>query len=120
MGNGEAKTGTTPGKGIRTRLHVCAESEDRRRPTRGDANVELGGELSKTGESPLTEIEWFLADFDQLKLKIPYRNLKFGQNKSCRGQKGLQLCFWAKIDSKPELRTKTRSNAANSKVTLET
>ena len=57
MGNGEAKTGTTLGKGIRMRLHVCAESEDRRRATCGDANVEIGGELAKTGQSPLTEIE---------------------------------------------------------------
>jgi len=85
-----------------------------------DASARLRGERGSTPADPLTEIEWFLDDFDQLKLKIPYRNLKFGQNKSCRGQKGLQLCFWAKIDSKPELRTKTRSNAANSKVTLET
>jgi hypothetical protein len=66
------KTDTAPGKRIRTRLHVCAESEDRRRPTRGDANVELDGELTKTGESPLTEIEWFLADFDHPKLQISY------------------------------------------------
>ena len=36
-GEGEGKTDTAPGKGIRTRLHVCAESEDRRRPTRGVA-----------------------------------------------------------------------------------
>ena len=84
MGNGEAKTGTTLGKGIRMRLHVCAESEDRRRLTRGDANVELGGELTKTGKSPLTEIEWFLADFDHPKLQILHWNVKFGQNRSCR------------------------------------
>ena len=102
------------------RLHVCAESEDRRRPTRGDANVELGGELSKTGESPLTEIEWFLADFDQLKLKIPYRNLKFGQNKSCRGQEDLQLWLWAKVDSELGLRRKTCSNSAKLRVTMQT
>ena len=62
-----------------------AESEVRRDGRRVAAPTpRAGGALSKTGESPLTEIEWFLADFDQLKLKIPYRNLKFGQNKSCR------------------------------------
>ena len=60
------------------------ESEVRRRPTRGDANVEIGGELAKTGQSPLTEIEWFLADFDHPKLEILHWNMKFGQNKSCR------------------------------------
>ena len=44
------KTDTAPGKGIRTRLHVCALCEDRRQPTRGDADVEIGGELAKTGK----------------------------------------------------------------------
>ena len=29
-----------------------------------------GGALSKTGESPLTEIEWFSADFDHPKLQL--------------------------------------------------
>ena len=61
-----------------------AESEVRRRPTRGDANAEIGGELEKTGQSPLTEIEWFLADFYQPKLKILHWNVKFGQNRSCK------------------------------------
>ena len=78
-------------KGMRTRSlqrsrtdKACAEGEVRRRPTRGDANVEIGGELAKTGQSPLTEIEWFLADFDHPKLEILHWNMKFGQNRSCR------------------------------------
>ena len=73
-----------------------------------------------TGEEQWTSFDLILFKFDDPKLKFSYKNLKFGQNKSCRGRKDLQLCFWAKIDSKPGLRTKTRSNAANSKVTLET
>ena len=63
---------------------ALTECEVRRRPMRGDANAEIGGELAKTGQSPLTEIEWFLADFDHPKLEILHWNMKFGQNRSCR------------------------------------
>ena len=97
-----------------------AEGEVRRRPTRGDANVEIGGELAKTGQSPLTEIEWFSADFDHPKLQISYGNMKFDQNRSCRGQNDLQLCFWAQVDLKIGLETKTRSNRAKSTFTAQT
>ena len=71
-----------------------------------------GGELSKTGEAPLTELEWFLADFDPPKLQILHWNMKFGQNRSCRGRQDLQLCFWAKVDLKLGSQRKTRSNTA--------
>ena len=58
--------------------------------------------------------------FDQIKLQISYSNLKFGQNKSCRGKEDLQLSFWAKADLGLGLRRKTRSNVAKSKVTMRT
>jgi len=62
-----------------------AESEVRRDGRRVAAPTSrAGGALSKTGESPLTEIEWFSADFDHPKLQILHWNMKFGQNKSCR------------------------------------
>ena len=62
-----------------------AESEVRRDGRRVAAPTSrASGALSKTGESPLTEIEWFSADFDHPKLQILHWNMKFGQNKSCR------------------------------------
>ena len=54
----------------------------------------------------------FLLAFDRPKLKLWYRNLKFGQNKSCRGREDLQLLFWAKVDLRLWSGRKTRSNTA--------
>ena len=39
-----------------------------------------------------------LTDFDHLELKILHGNMKFDQNKSCRGKEDLELSFWAKVD----------------------
>src|SRR6185369_14922808 len=54
--------------------------------------------------------------FDQIKLQISYNNLKFGQNKSCRGLKDLQLSFWAEVDLELRSRTKTESKTAKTKI----
>ena len=54
--------------------------------------------------------KWFnetQLDFDRSKLKTSHWNLKFGQNKSCRGWKDLQDCFWAKVDLSHDLRNTT-------------
>ena len=67
-----------------------------------------------------TRLNDFDSIFDQLKLQISYNNLKFGQNRNCRGKEDLQLSFWAKVDSKLEILRKTGSNLAKSKVTMRT
>ena len=54
--------------------------------------------------------EQFLLVFDHLKLKLLHGNMKFGQNRSCRGREDLQLLFWAKVDLELELGRKTRLN----------
>jgi hypothetical protein len=43
------------------------------------------------------------------KLKFSHNNLKFGQNKSCRGREDLQLLFWVKVDLELGLGRKMRS-----------
>ena len=46
--------------------------------------------------------------------------MKFGQNKSCRGKKDLQLSFGAKVDLELGLGRKTRANVAKSMFTMRT
>ena len=100
---------------ISSRSAVC---EDRRRPTRGAAPTNtvagMAGERHSDEYSgdTVSSFKRFLPEFDQLKLKFSYRNMKFGQNKSCREKEDLQLSFWAKIDLELGSRTKTRSNTA--------
>jgi len=43
------------------------------------------------------------------KLKFSYNNLKFGQNKSCRGRKDLQHWYWIKVVLINDLRDKNGS-----------
>jgi len=52
--------------------------------TRGDDDIEAGEALTKRGHS--NRICVILADFDRPKLQILHWNMKFGQNKSCRGR----------------------------------
>ena len=52
--------------------------------------------------------------FDQLKLKISYGNLKFGQNIRVRGKEDLQLLFWVKVDLRLGSKRKTKANVAKS------
>ena len=70
------------------------------------------GENSGAQGNTVTHLTIFDSIFDQLKLKIPYGNMKFGQNKSCRGKEDLQLLFWAKVDLELGSMTKTRSKTA--------
>ena len=65
------------------------------------------GEHSEAQGSTVTHLTIFDSIFDQLKLQISYRNLKFGQNRSCRGKDDLQLSFWAKADLRLGSRRKT-------------
>jgi len=95
---------------VRIRMGVCARWARFVGATRGDPNVEAGEALTKRGHS--NRICVILADFDRPKLQILHWNMKFGQNKSCRGRKNLQLCFWAKVELKLGSETKTRSNTA--------
>ena len=95
------------------------EGEDRQRATRGV--VGAGSRYGRRGTVEHSdEFERILLTFDRLKLKISYRNLKFGQNKSCRGRKDLQLRYWAKLDLRLELERKMRSNLAKVEYTMET
>ena len=71
-------------------------------------------------ESTVNSFESIWLEFDPLKPKFWYRNLKFGQNKSCRGKEDLQLSFWAKVDLRLGSRRKTQSNTAKTKVTMQT
>ena len=86
--------------------------------TRGGSDVETDGHWQSRGGSDR---------FKEFELLLTIQNLKFHNGtrilakiEVVEDKKGLQLSFWAKIDSKPGLRTKTRSNAANSKVILKT
>jgi len=72
-----------------------------------------------TGRRTVIDFDRFLTRFDPIKLKISYRNLKFGQNKSCRGRKDLQLLFWTKVDLRPRSERKTWSNSANLMFTMQ-
>ena len=80
------------------------EGEDRRDGRRVESPAHrrsrdgLAYEHSNAQEENSNTFERFRLDFDQLKLQISYRNLKFGQNRSCRGRENLQLLFWAKVD----------------------
>jgi len=51
--------------------------------------------VSKTGTSGF----WGKTDsiLERPKLKFLHNNLKFGQNKSCRGRKDLQHWYWIKV-----------------------
>ena len=95
--------------------------EERRRarlPTRGAAptstvaGMASGVTVTNTVETLFLRLNDFLPEFDQLKLKFSYGNMKFGQNKSYRKKEDLQLSFWAEVDLELGLRTKTRSNIA--------
>ena len=57
-------------------------------------------------------------DFDHPELKILHGNMKFDQNKSCRGKEDLELSFWAKVDLELGLGRKTRVNVAKSMFTM--
>ena len=61
-----------------------------------------------------------LTIFDSLKLQISYGNMKFGQNKSCRGKDDLQLLFWAKVDLELESMIKMRLKTAKKMFTKRT
>ena len=69
-------------------------------------------------ESTVILLTDFLLNFDHSKLKFSYRNMKFGQNKSCRGRKDLQLLFWAKVDLRLGSWRKTRTNTAKTMFTI--
>ena len=80
-------------------------AEQSKTGTSGFQNRNLRVLGRKTGTSGLqTRNLRVLGKTDSLlerpKLKFSYNNLKFGQNKSCRGREDLQLCFWAKVDLK--------------------
>ena len=74
----------------------------------------MGAEQSKTGTSGLqTRNLRVLGKTESLlerpKLKFSYNNLKFGQNKSCRGRKDLQHWYWIKVVLINDLRDKIGS-----------
>ena len=77
------------------------------------------GHRESTGENN-DPFDRFLLVFDRPKLKFSYGNMKFGQNRSCRGKEDLQLLFWEKVDLRLGLGRKTRSNSAKSKYTMQT
>ena len=119
--NGEGKDGTGSFSGLREEKsgvkRDCRRVEARRWP---QSPVWRRASTGEALESTVNSFDDFLLDFDLLKLQISYRNLAFGQTKSCRAKEELQLSFWAKVDSKLGSRRKTRSNIAKSKVTKRT
>ena len=76
------------------------------------AAVWASGHSAEHRRDTVNSFELFWLVFDQLKLQISYGNMKFGQNKSCRGKEDLQLSFWAKVDLEPGSMIKTRSKTA--------
>ena len=79
---------------------VSAAGEVRRRPMRGGrrryAGRGMGDAYDHSAEQGNTVN--VLTDFDHPELKILHGNMKFDQNKSCRGKEDLELSFWAKVD----------------------
>ena len=73
-----------------------------------------------TGVPLFIRLTIFDSIFDQLKLQISYGNMKFGQNKSCRGKEDLQVLFWAKVDLELESMIKMRLKTAKKMFTKRT
>ena len=86
-----------------------AEGEDRRRARRVELSaVDRGMGVEHSDEHGINSdpFDRFLLNFDHSKLKFSYRNMKFSQNRSCRGREDLQLLFWANVDLRLGLRRK--------------
>ena len=77
----------------KTHERIRAVRGRRGSPARATRGVASGVPVAGMGveASTMETQEGTVIDFDQRKLKISYVNLKFGQNKSCRGRKDLQL-----------------------------
>jgi len=89
-------------------------AEQSKTETSGFQNRNLRVLGRKTGTSGLqTRNLRVLGKTDSLlerpKLKFSYNNLKFGQNKSCRGRKDLQHWYWIKVVLINDLRDKIGS-----------
>ena len=102
----------------------CRRRHSRRYGRRTEQNRKLRVLGRKTGTSGLqTRNLRVLGKTDSLlerpKLKFSYNNLKFGQNKSCRGREDLQLCFWAKVELRLGSRRKTWANTAKMMNTMQ-
>jgi hypothetical protein len=70
----------------------------------------MGDGVGETGAKSVFWGKTYLV-FYRPKLNFPHINLKFGQNRKCRGRKDLQLWYWTKLDRSARFGRKSRARS---------